>query len=213
MLRKLTASARLAFRHQITNWQPAFKICLCQSLEFKKNNLEIDNDVKETKKPRPKTVPVPKITLLGPEKDMSIVTIDVASKMCFRRGLKLVKIIDFDTKTQRPVYQMMTANQFLNKDTKPHQSKDKKNPYTLKGEKTALINCRIGQSDLESKINNFHKWLSKMYEVRITITGDTANEIADKIINLTQECSKMVQRREKGGSVKFQLLPLKTPDS
>lgn len=212
MLQKLIASAQLAFRQPINNWQPAFKICLCQSLGFKKNKLDIDND-KETVKHRPKTVRQPKITLLGPEKDISIVTMDVASKMCFRRGLKLVKIIDIDTKTQRPVYQMMTANQFLKEDTKSYQDKNKKNLNSLKGEKTVLINCRIGQGDLESKINNFSKWLSKMYEVRITITGDTANVIADEIIKKTQEYSRMVQRREKGDSVKFQLLPLKILDT
>jgi len=170
--------------------------------------LEIDSEG-ALKKIRPKTVPLPKITLLGPEKDVSVVTMDVASKMCERRGLKLVKIIDIDTKTQRPVYQMMTPNQFLKEDQKSHQKKDEKNHNQLKREKTILINSRIGQSDLESKVNNICKWLSKMYEVRVTITGDTANEVADEVIKMTQECSRVVQRREKGDSVKFQLLPPK----
>jgi len=190
------------------NWQPTSNVCLCRSLEFKKNRLEIDNEG-ALKKIRPKTVPLPKITLLGPEKDVSVVTMDVASKMCERRGLKLVKIIDIDTKTQRPVYQLMTPNQFLKEDQKSHQKKDEKNHNQLKGEKTVLINCRIGQSDLESKVNNIRKWISKMYEVRVTITGDTANEVADEVIKMTQECSRVVQRREKGDSVKFQLLPPK----
>ncbi|XP_025203748.1 translation initiation factor IF-3, mitochondrial [Melanaphis sacchari] len=202
MLKRFTASALYAIRLPI-NWQPSSNVCLCQTLEFKKNKLEIDNEV-ALKKIRPKTVPQPKITLLGLENDVSVVTMDVASKMCERRGLKLVKIIDIDTKTQRPVYQMMTANQFLKEDHKNEKSHNQ-----LKKEKTVLINCRIGQGDLESKANNIHKWLSKMHEVRITITGDTANEIADKVIKMTQDYSRVVQRREKGDTVKFQLLPLK----
>lgn len=208
MLNRLAASAFYAFRHPV-NRQPVSNVCFCQSLKFKKNKLEIDNDVTATNKYRPKTVRQPKITLLGTEKDIFVVTIDVATKMCERRGLRLVKIIDLDTKTQRPVYKMMTSNQFLKEDTKTNQNKDEKNLNQLKGEKTALINCRIGRSDLESKVNNFRKWLIKLHEVRVTITGDTANEIADEIIKMTQDCSRVVQRREKGDSVKFQLLPPK----
>jgi translation initiation factor IF-3 len=208
MIKRIATIALFVFRPQMI-YQSAANICFCRSLAFKKNKIEISHDDKLTKKIRPKTVPVPKITLLGPEKDISVVTMDVATKMCERRGLKLVKIIDIDTKTHRPVYQMMTANQFLKEDSKNHQNKDEKIPKKSKSVKTSLINCRIGQADLESKVNNFCKWLNKMHEVRVTITGDTANEIADEIIKKTQECSRVVQRREKGDSVKFQLLPLK----
>lgn len=205
---KILADRALHVFHRPINWQPTYNICVCQNLRFKKSKLEVEDD-SAAKKVRPKTVRQPKITLLGPEKDISVVTIDEASKLSVRRGLKLVKIIDVDTKTQRPVYQMMTPNQFLKEDHNSNQSKDTKNVNKLKGEKTALINCRIGRSDLESKINNFRKWLSKMHEVRVTVTGDTANEIADEIIRMTQECSRVVQRREKGDTVKFQLLPPK----
>lgn len=208
MFKIIASSSLVAIRHAV-NRQPAANICFCRCLAFKKDRLEIEDDGSTAKKFRSKTVPVPKITLLGPEKDVSVVTMDVAAKMCERRGLKLVKIVDIDTKTHRPVYQMMTANQFLKEDSKILRNKDEKNPNKLKSEKTSLINCRIGQGDLESKVNNFRKWLSKMHEVRVTITGDMANEIADKIIAMTQDCSRVVQRREKGDSVKFQLLPPK----
>lgn len=205
---KIISDRALHALHRPINWQPTFNICVCQNLRFKKNKLEVEDD-NAAKKVRPKTVRQPKITLLGPEKDISVVTIDEASKLSVRRGLKLVKIIDVDTKTQRPVYQMMTPNEFLKEDHNSYQSKDSKNVNKLKGEKTALINCRIGRSDLESKVNNFRKWLNKMNEVRVTVTGDTANELANEIIRMTQEYSRVVQRREKGDTVKFQLLPPK----
>jgi len=209
MIKRLAFGALCAFKNPI-NWQVTSNICLCQNLDFKKTKLEIDvTECETTKRIRPKTVPLPKITLLGPEKDISVVTMDDATKICERRGLKLVKVIDIDTKTQRPVYKMMTANQFLKEDSKINLKKEEKVNNKLKGEKTALINSRIGQSDLESKVNNFRKWLSKMYEVRVTITGDTANEIADQIIKMTEEYSRVVQKREKGNAIKFQLLPPK----
>lgn len=209
MIKNLAANALFAFRQPV-KWQPVFNVCFCKSLRFKQNKFEIDNNGGVmTKKPRPKTVPLPKITLLGPDNDLSVVTMDVATKMSERRGLKLVKIIDIDTKTQRPVYQMMTTSQFAKGDRKSDQKKDEKNRSKLKTEKTALINCRIGEADLESKVNHFRKWLKKMHEVRVTVSGDSANEVADKIIKMSEDCSRVVQRREKGDTIKFQLLPPK----
>lgn len=208
MLKRL--SSILLIPRPTVNWQESSNICFCQILQFKKNMLEIENDSK-VKKVRPKTVRQPKITLLDTNKDISVVTMDVASKLCERRGLKLVKIIDINTKTQRPVYKMMTTNQFLKEDTKNYQENSEKNSNKLKSEKTAIINSRIGQKDLESKVNSFRKWLNKMHEVRVTITGDSAKDIADEVIKMTQEFSRVVQMREKGDSIKFQLLPPKKP--
>jgi len=190
-----------------------------RALEFKKNQSEVDDSstaAAATKLYRPKTARQPKITLLGPNKDVSVVTLDMANKMCERRAMKLVKIVDVDTKTQRPVYQMMTTNQFLQQDSigkSRHlvlvDDEKKAKANKLKSEKTVLINCHIGRNDLESKVNNFRKWLGKLHEVRVTVTGDMANNIADEIIKMTQDYSRVVQRREKGNSVKFQLLPPK----
>lgn len=207
MLKILGDSGLHAFRRP-TNWQLVSNVCICQSLGSKKSKLEFE-DNSPVKKLRPKTVRQSTITLLSPEKDISVVTMDVASKLCERRGLKLVKIIDIDTKTQRPVYQMMTPNQFLKEEKKRIPNTDEKNINKLKGEKKVLINCHIGRSDLEFKVNHILKWLDKMHEVRVTVTGDTANEIADEIIKMTQECSRVVQKREKGDTIKFQLLPPK----
>lgn len=207
MIKNLAASALFAFRQPV-KWQPVFNVCFCKSLRFKQNKFETDNRDAIMKKTRPKTIPLPKITLLGPDNDLSVVTMDVATKLCERRGLKLVKIIDIDTKTQRPVYQMMTTSQLAKGDRKSDQKKDEKN-RKLKAEKTALINCRIGEADLESKVNHFRKWLNKMHEVRVTVSGDSANEVADKIIKMTEDYSRVVQRREKGDTIKFQLLPPK----
>ncbi|XP_050536235.1 uncharacterized protein LOC126902706 [Daktulosphaira vitifoliae] len=195
--------------------QSVRSIILCQNLKYRKIeqdlNLNATKDNEEiNKKKRPKTAPIPKITLISPDNNLSIVTLDEASKVSVRRGLKLVKVIDFDTKTQRPVFKMMTTTQFLKDDSKFKRLNNEENKFNeLKGEKTAIISSRIGKSDLESKVNHFRKWLLKCYEVRITITGDSSNEIADNIIKMTEGFSRVVQKRQKGDSIKFQLLPPK----
>jgi hypothetical protein len=52
---------------------------------------------------RKKTKPIPKITLIDQEK-MSVLTLEQARKIADKRNLKLISIIDFDTKSSRPVY-------------------------------------------------------------------------------------------------------------
>ncbi|XP_050440670.1 translation initiation factor IF-3-like [Adelges cooleyi] len=212
-LKHFANAALTVLRHQVMYSQPVRNVCQCQILGFKKNDLKTTSatmDNEETlKKKRPKTAPIPKITLIDPDHKLSIVTLDEAAKLCDRRGLKLVKIVDLDTKTQRPVFKMMTANQFVNEDKDKRVRKEEKKTNELKGEKTAIISSRIGQGDLDSKVKNVRKWLCKMYEVRITITGETADDIADNVIKMTEGFSRVVQRRKKGDSVKFQLLPPK----
>lgn len=46
----------------------------------------------------------PKITLLTPDSSTMIVTLEEAQKMSKRRDLKLTKVTNIDTKTQRPTY-------------------------------------------------------------------------------------------------------------
>lgn len=54
-----------------------------------------------SKNPKHKTSP--RITLMSEDK-MEITTLDQAKKLAERRQLKLVNIVDFDTKTSRAVY-------------------------------------------------------------------------------------------------------------
>lgn len=46
----------------------------------------------------------PKVTLIGQDESISIVNLEEATKISNRRNLKLVKVSDLDSKTQRPVY-------------------------------------------------------------------------------------------------------------
>lgn len=50
-----------------------------------------------------KTVRIPRITLIENE-NMSVVTLDQAKKIADKRDMKLINIVDFDTKSSRAIY-------------------------------------------------------------------------------------------------------------
>lgn len=62
------------------------------------------NEQKSETGERKKTKPIPKISLIHEDSKMEVITLDQAKKIAEKRQLKLVNIIDFDTKSSRPVY-------------------------------------------------------------------------------------------------------------
>ncbi|VEN63158.1 unnamed protein product [Callosobruchus maculatus] len=150
--------------------------CCCQKNYFSAKPsshvvVEIDPSTGEPKK---KKVPIiPKITLLHGD-DLTVTTLEEAQKISKRRDLKLVKILDLDTKTERPVYKLMTPQEYNAEDIKHREQKKKQQQSgALKGEKVVLLSHSITEHDLQTHINKILKWLSKMYEVRVVINGDT----------------------------------------
>lgn len=143
---------------------------------FLSSKVQTENDNNEAEKKK-KTTPIPKVTLISPDESILILTLSEAQKLSIRRNLKLVKLIDLDTKTQRPVYKLMTGHEYLAGDLKQRENKknEKKSDNSLKSEKLLLINSRISEHDLESRIKKISKWLEKRHEVRVTISGDAEN--------------------------------------
>lgn len=156
----------------------------------------------------------PMVTLIGTDNSLAVMALSEAEKIAKRRELKLVRIIDIDTKTQRPVYQLMTGSQYYNEDKKQRLEKSAKKESGLRGEKLLTLSHRITPHDLSSRMNNIRKWLSKTYEVRIVINGDSENmkcaeEVYDTIAESLKAEGRIVQKRQKGGDLRFQILPLK----
>jgi len=57
---------------------------------------------------RPKTVPKPLVSLLGPDKDaLQVVLLEEAEKIAKRRGLRLEKVSDPEGKSQRATYRLL----------------------------------------------------------------------------------------------------------
>nr|CAI5857162.1 unnamed protein product [Callosobruchus analis] len=149
--------------------------CCCQKNYFSakpSSHVVVETDP-VTGEPKKKKVPIiPKITLLHGN-DLTVTTLEEAQKISKRRDLKLVKIVDLDTKTERPVYKLMTPQEYNAEDIKHREEKKKQQSGSLKGEKVVILSHNITEHDLQTYINKILKWLSKMYEVRVVINGDS----------------------------------------
>lgn len=112
------------------------------------------------------------VTLIGTDNNITVCTLEEATKIAERRNLKLLKVKDFVAKTSRPEYKLMTSAQYLEDDRKQKEELKKKKNENLKGDKIVSISHKISEHDLLSKIKMMKKWLDKHYEVRIVISGD-----------------------------------------
>lgn len=75
------------------------------------------------------------------------------------------------------------------------------------------LNSKISEHDLNSKIAKTIKWIEKLHEVRVTISGDEGDKQRnERIISVVEESMKPVegrilQKRVKDGLVKFTIMP------
>ncbi|KAL1513090.1 hypothetical protein ABEB36_002559 [Hypothenemus hampei] len=179
-----------------------------------KTNIAAENPKSVAEFPRKKTTPIPKITLLSGE-DISLSTLEEAQKIAKRRDLKLVKILDLDTKTQRPVYKLMSGAEYHAEDLKQRERKKlEKQNNQVKGEKVLIVGQNISEHDLNVHINKISKWLAKKYEVRMIINGNIENmSKAEEVYAFLEKSitgiGRMVQKRQKGSDIKFQVIPPK----
>lgn len=130
-----------------------------------------ENDKKKIKRPA-----IPKVTLISSDDNVTVTTLEEAQKLSKRRDLKLVKIIDLDTKTQRPIYKLMTGAEYRVEELKlkAERKKEKLNQH-VKGEKVLILNSGIAVHDLQIHVNKIMKWSNKRYETRVIINGDESN--------------------------------------
>ncbi|XP_055530880.1 translation initiation factor IF-3 [Wyeomyia smithii] len=165
---------------------------------------------------KPKTSP--KVTLVSTDQSVSIVSLEEAEKISKRRDLKLVKMVDLELKTQRPVYKLMTSAEYLTEDLKRREEKKRnREAAAIKGDKLLSISARISEHDLNSKIQHVIKWLKKSYEVRVVISPDgeksKQESIATRIEQSTKEVGNVAQKRLKDNNVRFQILPASVTSS
>lgn len=107
--------------------------------------------------------------------------LEQARRIATRRDLKLVKVMDMDHKTQRPVYKLMTGAEYFEEDLNRRKEKSLRKNEELKDPKLVNLSYKISGHDLASKIKNIVKWLNKSHEVRITINAPGNIETAVKI--------------------------------
>lgn len=134
--------------------------------------IEVDGEKRKLKRQA-----IPRITLISPDDSISIVTLEEAQLLSKRRDLKLVKVVDVDAKTQRPLYKLMTGVQYHAEELKQREERKKnKSASFLKGEKLLMLNSTISNHDLEVNINKILKWIAKRYEVRVIVNGNSSSK-------------------------------------
>ncbi|XP_059226607.1 translation initiation factor IF-3 [Stomoxys calcitrans] len=161
-----------------------------------------------------------KITLIQ-NQNVTVTALEEARNLAKRRSMHLVQVQKMDTKTQRPVYKLVSAAEHLQEELSDLKAHDKDGtspdkPAQKKSEKTLNIGSRISEHDLASRLKNISKWLDKRHEVRILIQG-TEGDMAgcEKIYKAIEESiktpetiGKIVQKRAKGSVIKFNILPV-----
>lgn len=159
----------LNLQHQHFSIYPKYQSVLFSSQTVTDNSAEVK---KKIKKPA-----IPRITLISNDDTITVTTLDEAQKVSKRRDLKLVKIVDLDTKSNRPVYKLMTGKEYHEEELKQREQrkKEKQNSNEVKGEKVVMINHNIASHDLFTYCNKAVNWLKKRYEVRFVISGDANN--------------------------------------
>ncbi|XP_058789294.1 uncharacterized protein LOC131663147 [Phymastichus coffea] len=158
-----------------------------------------------------KGITSPQITLISSNDEVSTMSLEQAEKLSKRRDLKLVKIVDFDTKTEKPVYKLMTALEFFQEDFKMKEKKRKQKQMSVKESKLFTISSKIGDNDLESKIRYMFKLLKKKHEVRVFIACDgnpiRAEEICKFIKEELSDVSGSSNHISKGNILRLSIQP------
>jgi translation initiation factor IF-3 len=145
---------------------------------------------------------------------MEVITLDQAKKIAEKRNMKLVNIIDRDTKSSRPIYKLMTSHEYHAEELKKREEKKEARGHPqIKAEKLLTINNKISQHDLESKVGKVKKWIEKMHEIRVVVGGEEGNMGgAEKITKTIEEAAKelearVLQKRTKDNTIRFTLMP------
>lgn len=160
----------------------------------------------------------PKITLIGQNQSLSVMSLEEAQKLAKRRDMHLVQTTQVNSKTQRPTYKIVTAAEMLSEQLNEIQPEAKENSMQTKSEKMLTIGARINEHDLASRLKNIAKWLSKNHEVRILIQGTSSDmsscekifKTIESSIQVSEGVGKIVQKRSKGNVIKFSIVPVQS---
>lgn len=108
----------------------------------------------------------PKISLYIDDK-LTVTTLQEAEKLANRRDFKLMqldKACSSSSSSGRLVYKLLSKSQLAASGKKPGKAH--------KGEKELALTAKIGRHDIDSKIKNISKWLSKNLEVKVVVSGE-----------------------------------------
>ncbi|XP_026765132.1 uncharacterized protein LOC113523376 [Galleria mellonella] len=157
-----------------------------------------------------------RITLIGVDNSVSITDFKNAESLSQRRELKLVKVQDVDSKTRRPIYKLMTNAEYHTEELQRRKEKQEiRQKNIVKSVKLLSLSSKIGDHDLMTGVRKMIKLLEKQHEVKVVIIGEgeqasiNSERLYSVIESNVKSVGKIVQKRNKGNSLRFQLLPAK----
>lgn len=175
VLRRSVCLAQDSSRIRVTQTLQVYR-CQPYNKKFEQDSTESS----EKKVPRPKTVPVPKITLLLPDNSMTVTVLAEAERLAKRRKLTLVKVEDLNSKTERPVYKLVSSSSLIEETAESVEDikdKSKENKENFKDLKVLQLSAKIAEHDVRIKAKNMVKWLSKRHQVKVIINLDDTVEV------------------------------------
>lgn len=108
----------------------------------------------------------------------------------------------------------MTGSEFHSEDLKRREEKKSaKKELHIKSEKLLTLSNKISEHDLNSKIAKCVKWVEKLHEVRVVVSGDDSDlQKTEKIVSVIEQQmvavhGRILQKRVKEGIVKFSIMP------
>ncbi|KAK9304467.1 hypothetical protein QLX08_004228 [Tetragonisca angustula] len=172
-----------------------------QAINLNKNYADSGEEEKVLRKKTPK---ICKITLIHPNKTLSVTTLEEAEKLANRRNFQLVFVAE-SSKSGRKVYQLkdsLMLDEPVNNLEKIVEIEQK-----LKAFKLFTIKHSITNHDLDIKIKNINKILKKNFKAKVFFnhpngpSEETLNYIKKKIEGVISEM------REKKGTTILIFLP------
>jgi translation initiation factor IF-3 len=144
----------------------------------------------------------PIITLIGTDNNPSVVTFRHQKNNKTRFTRRAHKDSCLRHKNTETYYQLMTGVQYYTEGRKLQKEKSAKKGNGFKGDKLVTLSHRIPPHDLSSKLKNVTRWLSKTYEVRVVMNGDSDNmkcaeQVYDMIAEGVKTEGRVVQKGQK----------------
>ncbi|XP_066589889.1 translation initiation factor IF-3 [Prorops nasuta] len=176
------------------------------------NNLDDSTtDSPNQKKPKPKTIRIPQITLYLLDNSITTTTLENAMKIAKRRSLKLVKECEFDKVKETPIYRLVSSSQYL-EDTyeiDDNEDENKKQSSKERKQKIFIISGTSADHDIQIKIKQMEKLLKQKYSVKVTIQGDTEKAVntGKKIKQGLQEYGDIKEKLAKKNNLNLSISP------
>src|SRR5690349_24359412 len=111
-------------------------------------------------------------------------------------------------------FRLMTGSEYHAEEIKKREEKkEARKEQHIKSEKLLTLNSKITQHDLESKIAKCTKWIEKLHEVRVVVSGSESDvQKTENIVStIEQEMAKIsgriLQKRIKNGEARFSIMP------